>query len=385
MRFVSVSIVLAVSIPRAVIAAIGAAKANAKYAKESDDLKKAYGEGYLTDVQHKAALTAIEKQHAADIKKANEDSSKAVQSVWQNALGNGDALDKFETINDAAQKGIVSSWQVAATAIAATFTSAMSSVSNLMKSLFAAQEDAADKKYAHLTAAEQAYQSYQTSQDAIAYSHMSASEKKAADLKNASTTAEKARQRSLALEKTKLQREEAIFTKGTGITEATINTALGVARAFKDFPMPFAAAIAGLVGALGAAQVAAIAATPLPTTALAAGGVTTGANSNVTIGEAGQEIVMPLTSNYGQTAIGLLADKLLTSIQNKVNNTSNNVLPYQSSVQSNRAASLNGASDSGSSQPVNITLNGEVLGQALFKMSKQGQLMMAASSVVSVS
>jgi len=52
--------------------------------------------------------------------------------------------------------------------------------------------------------------------------------------------------------------------KSVALMEAIVNTASGVARAFKDFPFPLSAVIAGIVGALGAVQVGLIAAQPIP-------------------------------------------------------------------------------------------------------------------------
>ena len=66
------------------------------------------------------------------------------------------------------------------------------------------------------------------------------------------------------LKRTAAARKGAILSKAVGLMEATVNTASGVTRAFKDFPFPFSAIIAGIVGALGAIQIALIAAQPVP-------------------------------------------------------------------------------------------------------------------------
>ena len=52
--------------------------------------------------------------------------------------------------------------------------------------------------------------------------------------------------------------------KNTRMAEAVMSTAAGVARAFADYVFPYSAIIAGLVGALGAVQIATIASTPIP-------------------------------------------------------------------------------------------------------------------------
>lgn len=57
---------------------------------------------------------------------------------------------------------------------------------------------------------------------------------------------------------------QARLDKGVAILRATVNTAAGVARAFADYAFPYSAIIAGLVGALGAVQIATISAAPIP-------------------------------------------------------------------------------------------------------------------------
>ena len=67
-------------------------------------------------------------------------------------------------------------------------------------------------------------------------------------------------------EKRKLQRKQAIQNKVAGIFDATIAAALAVANALKLGPIGIP--LAAVMGALGLAQVAAIAATPLPSLAI---------------------------------------------------------------------------------------------------------------------
>ena len=79
------------------------------------------------------------------------------------------------------------------------------------------------------------------------------------------------RLKELQKEKIKVKRKEAKFEKAIAINQAIINTALGVSRAFADYSAPFSFIIAAITGALGAVQIATIAARPLPT--YATGGV----------------------------------------------------------------------------------------------------------------
>jgi hypothetical protein len=94
---------------------------------------------------------------------------------------------------------------------------------------------------------------------------------------NANISDEEARQQAImALEaeyqvkRTEAQRAGAKASKAVALMEAIVNTAAGVARAFKDYMFPFSTIVASIVGVLGAVQVAAIAAQPIP---LAAGAV----------------------------------------------------------------------------------------------------------------
>jgi hypothetical protein len=88
---------------------------------------------------------------------------------------------------------------------------------------------------------------------------------------NATVTDEEAKQKAImALEaeyeikKSAARAAGAKAAKAVALMEAIVNTASGVARAFKDFPFPLSVIIAGIVGALGAAQVGLIAAQPIP-------------------------------------------------------------------------------------------------------------------------
>jgi len=81
------------------------------------------------------------------------------------------------------------------------------------------------------------------------------------------------------------KKKQAIADKAMAIANAVINTAAGVASALPNIPL------AAVIGAMGAAQVALIASTPIP--AMAQGGIVTGPTTAL-IGEAGAEAVIPL-------------------------------------------------------------------------------------------
>ena len=66
------------------------------------------------------------------------------------------------------------------------------------------------------------------------------------------------------IKRTDAARSAAKGAKAVALMEAIVNTASGVARAFKDYAFPLSAIIAGIVGALGAVQIGLIAAQPIP-------------------------------------------------------------------------------------------------------------------------
>jgi hypothetical protein len=85
--------------------------------------------------------------------------------------------------------------------------------------------------------------------------------------------------------------------KAVALMEAIVNTASGVARAFKDWAFPMSAIIAGIVGGLGAVQIGLIAKQPIP---LARGAVFTKptrmrdeTGTTYEMGEAGTEYLLP--------------------------------------------------------------------------------------------
>lgn len=70
--------------------------------------------------------------------------------------------------------------------------------------------------------------------------------------------------KDLDRKRSKMQYEQAKRDRNVALASAVVNTAAGVARAFKDFGFPYSAIIAGIVGGLGAIQIGTIARTPLP-------------------------------------------------------------------------------------------------------------------------
>ena len=88
-----------------------------------------------------------------------------------------------------------------------------------------------------------------------------------------------------------IQRKQAIRDKAMGIMSATISGIEAVMNVFGTIAFPASIPIAAIVGTIAAANVAAIASTPIPV--FAEGGIVTGPTVGL-IGEAGPEAILPL-------------------------------------------------------------------------------------------
>ncbi len=88
-----------------------------------------------------------------------------------------------------------------------------------------------------------------------------------------------------------LQRDQAIASRTTGIFDAILNTTGAIMQTFKTFGFPLGVPFAAIMGALGAAKVAAIASQPLPE--LAKGGIIR-EPTVLLAGERGPEKITPL-------------------------------------------------------------------------------------------
>jgi uncharacterized protein YukE len=103
-------------------------------------------------------------------------------------------------------------------------------------------------------------------------------------------------EKKLSKEKRKIQRDEAVGNKRKSVFESIINTAVGVTKALASAEPPRNFILAGIVGALGVAQTAAIASAPIPQ--LAKGGIAFG-ETLVNVGEysgskSNPEVIAPL-------------------------------------------------------------------------------------------
>lgn len=118
--------------------------------------------------------------------------------------------------------------------------------------------------------------------------------------------------------KRKLTREAAEYQKAVAIATAVIQTAVAAISAFQSLSSimivgPILGAIAAAaVAAFGAAEIALIAATPLPT---AAEGMIT--NRPAIFGEAGPEMAIPLAGASGRKTIQLFSDALVDAVNSR--------------------------------------------------------------------
>jgi hypothetical protein len=113
-------------------------------------------------------------------------------------------------------------------------------------------------------------------------------------------------------EKLKIQKENAKREKALGIFNTVINTAQAIVKALADLGPIAGPIMAGVVGALGVAQTAAIASTPEP---FEAGALIHGGRGGVTglVGEGRQdELILPM-----ETGVDRLADRLIEALGNQ--------------------------------------------------------------------
>lgn len=113
------------------------------------------------------------------------------------------------------------------------------------------------------------------------------SEEEAESRKRAAKEKTEAKNRVLEKKKQDLARKQAIWDKATSIAQAGIATALAITKALPNF------ILAAIVGAMGAIQVATIAATPIPSYAEGTKGNSRHAGGKALVGDAGKrEVVM---------------------------------------------------------------------------------------------
>jgi len=136
----------------------------------------------------------------------------------------------------------------------------------------------------------QAFQTAQAIGDSIASLYESQKQRQIAAVKKLGLSEEEEKKRLAKIEVdfAKKQKTAATIQKSVKVAQAISNTALGVTQALKTFPPPWSFAMAALVGAAGAAQVAAIVAQPFER-----GGILRAGDTGFFEGKR-DELVMPL-------------------------------------------------------------------------------------------
>lgn len=128
-------------------------------------------------------------------------------------------------------------------------------------------------------------------------------EQELADLEARLDEQREEQEEDLDRQRRRIQRQQAARQKALSLFEIGINTASAVVQALPNIPLSI------LIGALGATQAAIVASTPLP--ALAQGGFFSGP---ALIGEAGREFAFPIDGPQGQSAMSLMADRIVDSM-----------------------------------------------------------------------
>lgn len=128
-------------------------------------------------------------------------------------------------------------------------------------------------------------------------------EQELADLEARLDEQREEQEEDLDRQRRRIQRQQAARQKALSLFEIGINTASAVVQALPNIPLSI------LIATLGATQAAIVASTPLP--ALAQGGFFSGP---ALIGEAGREFAFPIDGPQGQSAMSLMADRIVDSM-----------------------------------------------------------------------
>lgn len=164
-------------------------------------------------------------------------------------------------------------------------------------------------------------------------------------------------------EKRKVAHDAAKIQRGIDLAQAVSNTALGISNIWArwgELPM-VAGALTAIFGAVNAAQIALIAARPLPP--LAEGGYFQGP---AIIGEAGREFALPLDGDQGRTAMREMADAILDQIASRAD----------------RSPTIDRANTSGAGGG-NVYLDGALVGKWISDQSANGGFQIHQRVIVS--
>jgi tape measure domain-containing protein len=161
--------------------------------------------------------------------------------------------------------------------------------------------------------------------------------------------------------KRKVARDAFIYQQGIAVTQGIIQTSLAVMQALSSVPPPFSFVLAGIMGALGAAQTALIASQPPP--ALAEGGFFQGP---ALIGEKGREFALPLDGEEGRNAMKEVAGGILSALSDTMD----------------RSATMSGSGGGGMGGGGNVYLDGSLVGKWIQNGTRDGRILIDSGGIV---
>lgn len=246
---------------------------NALYNSEMKEMEKAFAAGLISREEYenkkaeiterfsidtaKAAVSSLEEQ--LSVEELSADDREAIAEKLQKAkadLANAEAdaeIAAIERIKDKEEETYKKRIKKAQEWLSIS-SDAIGSVGDLMSTLYENDIEDIEKRQ---EANEEAYNADVERIDALVENGVISTEegearKRAAEAETAKKNEE------LEKEKVKLQQKQAKWQKGVDIAQASISTALAITRALPNL------ILAGIVAAMGAVQIATIAATPIP-------------------------------------------------------------------------------------------------------------------------
>lgn len=246
---------------------------NSLYNSEMKEMEKAFAAGLISREEYenkkaeiterysidtaKAAISSLEEQLA--VEDLSADDREAIAEKLQKAkadLANAEAdaeIAAIERVKDEEEKSYKKRMKNAQMWMGVA-SDAIGTIGDLMSALYEGEIDSIEKQQ---EANEEAYNADVERIDAMVEQGVLSTEegearKRAAEAETAKKNEE------LENEKVKLQQKQAKWQKGVDIAQASISTALAITRALPNL------VLAGIIAAMGAIQVATIAATPIP-------------------------------------------------------------------------------------------------------------------------
>lgn len=246
---------------------------NAQYNSDMKELEKQHAQKLVSDEEYEKKKAEITERYSIDTAKAAVDSLEeqlSVENLSQNDreklaeqlqkakadLANAEADAEIAAINrvkdeeeDSYKKRMKNAQKWMSVA-----SEAIGNIGSLMSALYEGDIDNIEKEQ---EANEEAYNADVERIEALAESG-AISEEEAEVRKRAAEAETSRKNEELEKKKVQLQQKQAKWQKGVDIAQAGIATALAITRALPNL------VLAAIVGAMGAVQIATIAATPIP-------------------------------------------------------------------------------------------------------------------------